>query len=48
MQHHVRILPDRDTHRAHSSEESVGQHKVALRPIANIEIDHHPLGQGLQ
>jgi hypothetical protein len=48
MQHHVRVLPDRDPHRAHSSEETVGQHKVALRPIATIEIDHHSLGQRLQ
>jgi hypothetical protein len=48
VQQHVRLLPDRDACLTDSLEKSIGQREVARRPIADIEIDHHPLRQRLQ
>jgi nanoRNase/pAp phosphatase (c-di-AMP/oligoRNAs hydrolase) len=48
VQQHVRVTPDCDACPADSPEKSLGQRKVARRPIADIEIDHHPLWQRLQ
>jgi hypothetical protein len=48
VQQHVRVLPGRDPCLADSLEKSIGQHEVARRPIADIEIDHHPIWQRLQ
>jgi hypothetical protein len=48
VQQHVRVLPDRDARFADSPEKSLGQRKVARRPIADIEIDNHPFWQRLQ
>jgi hypothetical protein len=48
VQQHVRVLSDRDACLTDALEKSIGQSEVARRPIADIEIDHHPIWQRLQ